>query len=307
MIRLRWRTRERPDPGRLMPPEGVPLKLPISPLGTRLAAQIVDIVITVLGAGALVVLLFVTEFTSPQTLGAVLNLAFFVIRIPYYVLAELAWNGQTLGKRFMKIRVVAHDGGPLTTHALVLRNLMKEAEIFLPGTLLLTLDAVRPVSSSLALAWVIGVLLVPLLNPYRMRLGDMMAGTHVIALPQPVLLRDVAVSRPSPDADEGAADFAFLPHHLEHYGAFELQTLERLLRADETRMSDTARKNRAATVESVVQTIRTKIEFAEPVPAPDRIRFLETFYTAQRRHLEQRQLFGERRADKHYASADRED
>ena len=34
----------------------------------------------------------------------------------------------------------------------------------------------------------LGVLAVPLFNRYRQRLGDMMAGTHVIQLPVPVLL-----------------------------------------------------------------------------------------------------------------------
>ena len=303
--RLRRNKRERPDPGRLMPPEGVPLNLPIAALGTRLAAQITDVVLTGLGAVALVLLLLALGATSPQTLMAVAALMFFVIRIPYYVMTELAWNGQTLGKRLMKIKVVSHDGGSLTTHSLVLRNLMKEAEIFLPGTLLLTLNTESPVASLIALAWVIGVLLVPLLNRYRMRLGDMMAGTHVIALPVPVLLRDLA--REAPDPAAPGEGFNFLPHQLDHYGAYELQTLESILRVESRALAASARKNRDETLQAIVEKIRTKIGYAAPVPPHDRRDFLKAFYAAQRKHLEQRQLFGDRRADKHHAATETTD
>lgn len=300
----RWREkrRARPSPDTLMPPEGVPLTLPIAGLGVRFAAQITDIVITSIAAVCLVILLFVVNLTDPQTVVAVGALLFFLIRVPYYICAELAWNGQTLGKRLMKIKVVSHDGGPLTAHALVLRNLMKEAEIFLPGTLLLTLDATTPLESLVSVGWVLLALLIPLFNRYRRRLGDMMAGTHVIHLPVPVLLKDLASeTRPAP-AGTDARKIVFLAHQLDHYGAFELQTLETLLRSQERSSSATAVKQQQATIEAIVEKIRKKIGYADPVPAADRLRFLRAFYNAQRQHLEQRQLFGDRRENKHYAA-----
>lgn len=303
MIFRRKKHNSGPDPNQILPPEGVPLRLEIAGLGARLGAQITDVLITGVAAVSIIILLGALSLTAPNTLMAVAMLLFFVIRIPYYVLAELAWNGQTLGKRFMKIKVVSHDGGSLGTHAVVLRNLMKEAEIFLPGTLLLTLDETSPISSSIALAWVLGVLAVPLFNRYRQRLGDMMAGTHVIQLPVPVLLGDMARegSRPTKD-NEG---FTFLAHQLDHYGALELQTLEGLLRASERRdLTPAARKNQTKTVEAIVEKIRLKIGFADAVKSDDNLRFLRAFYNAQRAHLEQRQLFGDRRADKFHAETD---
>ena len=65
---------------------------------------------------------------------------------------------------------------------------MKEAEIFLPGTLVLTLDATTTLPSILSLLWILGVLAVPLFNRRRQRLGDIIAGTYVIHLPKPILL-----------------------------------------------------------------------------------------------------------------------
>ncbi|WP_411891429.1 RDD family protein [Yoonia sp. SDW83-1] len=306
---MKWRRREKKKPAlynrdELMPPEGVPLHLEVAGVGARMAAQITDILITGIGAIAIIILLVMINLTSPQTLGAVGMMLFFIIRIPYYVLTELAWNGQTLGKKLMKIKVVSHDGLSLSAHSLVVRNLMKEAEIFLPGTLVLTLDAASPISSLIAFAWIIGTLLVPVLNKRRQRLGDMIAGTYVIHLPMPVLLKDLAQSVPQPQLKKGK--FTFLSHQLDHYGAFELQTLEDLLRAQENRTSAQMNAHQNATIESVIEKIRRKISYADPVSAPDRVAFLRAFYNAQRAHLEQKQLFGERRKNKFHAEQDDE-
>jgi len=287
--------------GMVTPPEGVPLTFQMAGVGVRLGAQITDILITFGAAGALVLLLAFTGIAGPQTVFAIGALLFFAIRIPYYAFTELLWNGQTLGKRLMKIKVVSHDGGPLTTHALVLRNLMKEAEVFLPATLLLTLDAAAPVASWLAMGWIAMALLIPLGNAHRMRLGDMMAGTHVIHLPDPVLLKDLTTEAPRRKTREDKGGFAFLAHHLDHYGAFELQTLETLLRAQDR---PEARRSQQATLAAVVEKIRAKIGYADPVRPADHLTFLRAFYNAQRQHLEQRQLFGDKRENKHYATSD---
>ncbi|GAB4526740.1 MAG: hypothetical protein Tsb0019_28850 [Roseibium sp.] len=298
-LRFKKRRQDLPSPDTLLPPEGVPLTLPVAGIGVRFGAQVTDIILTSVAAVCLLILLAFLGLTDPQTLTALAVLLFFLIRVPYYVCAELAWNGQTLGKRLMKIKVVSHDGGPLSAHALVLRNLMKEAEIFLPGTLLLTLDAASPLESTLSALWVAVALLVPLLDRHRRRLGDMMAGTHVIHLPVPLLLKDLASEALLPAGNRQG--FVFLAHQLDHYGAFELQTLESLLRGQGTPAEGTAADTRNATVAMIVEKIRNKIGYADPVQPADRLRFLQAFYSAQRKHLEQRQLFGDRRENKHYA------
>lgn len=284
----------------LLPPEGVPLNFEVAGVGVRLGAQISDVLITTLAALALVLILDFVGITSGSTTGAVFMLFFFFTRIPYYAVSELAWNGQTLGKRLLKIKVVSNDGGPLTTHALVVRNLMKEAEVFLPGTLLLTLPAASAFAAILGLAWVAMAFAVPLFNARRRRLGDLIAGTYVIHLPEPVLLKDLAQEAPRAKAEEGG--FAFLSHHLDHYGAYELQTLEDLLRADQKPAeSPSMLERQKATRALVVEKIRKKIGYAEAISEREQSEFLMAFYNAQRAHLEQRQLFGDRRADKHHA------
>lgn len=294
--------RERPDPNVIMPPEGVPLHLRIAGVGVRMGAQITDVAITGIAALCIILLAAMVDLTNPNTLMAIASLLFFIIRIPYYVLSELAWNGQTLGKRMMKIKVVGHDGGPLTTHALVLRNLMKEAEIFLPGTLVFALGEEASVSTMLAFGWVMICLVIPLTNRHRQRLGDMMAGTHVIHLPVPILLPDLAQSQPPAARKEQG--YQFLSHQLDHYGAFELKTLEEVLRAQLATGNLAARTRHAQTLATIVEKVRTKTGYADAVPANEHQAFLRAFYNAQRAYLEQRQLFGDRRADKFHASPD---
>jgi hypothetical protein len=143
--------------------------------------------------------------------------------------------------------------------------------------------------------------MIPLSNRYRRRLGDYLAGTHVIHLPQPVLLKELA-SQQVPKTDQ-SEKIIFLAHQLDHYGAFELQTLEALLRADRAQMSPAALSGHLQTLATVVGKVRQKIGYADPVAVPDHLAFLTAFYTAQRAHLEQRQLFGDRRADKHHGSS----
>jgi len=279
-----------------LPPEGVPLRFSIAGLAVRLAAQICDIAITAIGAIALVLFLFAADVATANTIGAIGSMLFFVIRIPYYVLSELLWNGQTLGKRLMKVKVISADGGSLSANALVVRNLMKEAEIFLPGTLLFSLDEAEPMYSGIAFAWILAVLAVPLMNRRRQRLGDLVAGTFVIHLPVPVLLKDMAFDDRA--VKKSADEFAFLTHHLDHYGTFELQTLEDILRARDTQKSPAAQRRRKETLTAVVEQIRRKIDYADPVGDDQNEAFLSAFYNAQRAYLEQKQLFGEKRADK---------
>ena len=121
-------------------------------------------------------------------------------------------------------------------------------------------------------------------------------------LPQPVLLKELARDTPVPTREDRGP--VFLAHQLDHYGAFELQTLERLLRVDEQAMTPERRENHRRILAEVIGKIRAKIGYADPVPAAEHLAFLRAFYTAQRAHLEQRQLFGDRRADKHHARTD---
>jgi hypothetical protein len=56
---------------------------------------------------------------------AVLIIAVFSIWSGYFALFEWAWNGQTPGKRWLRLRVIREDGRPVTFWEAAARNLLR--------------------------------------------------------------------------------------------------------------------------------------------------------------------------------------
>lgn len=278
-----------------IPPEAVPLHFEVGTLGARFAAQVIDILITVFTVGALLLFLRLTEIVPSSAMVLLGSLLFFAMRVPYYIASELMWNGQTLGKRVCRLRVISSDGGGLTAHSVVVRNLMKEVEVFAPGIYLLVGKYMDIWTNLTTLAWIAVLIAVPLFNRRRQRLGDMIAGTYVIHQPEAILVPDLAAASRPAAANE---KFVFLPHQLDHYGRYELQTLERVLHLDRPGMTLDERDRHQQNLMAIARNIRRKIQYEEPVADHDTKAFLDAFYVAQRRYLEQRKLFGDAREDK---------
>ncbi|GAA3113149.1 hypothetical protein GCM10010520_66640 [Rhizobium viscosum] len=274
-----------------IPPEGVPITLAIASLGSRLGAQILDIIFTSL---FILVCAFAIVFTGglPENAATILIILLgFLLRTPYYVLSELIWNGRTLGKRITGIRVINVDGRRLTPHQVTARNLMKEVEIFVPMGLLFTIGAQSALEAWLTVLWLLAVVIVPLANRRRQRIGDVIAGTLVVDNPRSVLLSDLALSSPAKASSQPA--FEFLPEHLDIYGKYELQTLEDVLR-------DTTKKPNTEEIIKIVRTITRRIRFEDAVKPGQEMLFLNDFYRAQREHLESLKLFGKARENKYH-------
>ena len=101
---------------------------------------------------------------SPKWVTAIMILVVFVLFASYFAVFEWLWNGQTPGKRLMKLRVVREDGRPLTLWEAIVRNLLRIADAA-PGFVI-------PVYS-------VGLITI-FLNARDQRLGDIFAGTVVI-------------------------------------------------------------------------------------------------------------------------------
>lgn len=283
----------------LTPPEGVPLHFSVAGLGVRIAAQLVDLALTLGFVAAVVVLSALFGALGGPVMMLMTVLLFFLLRAPYYIAAELLWNGQTLGKRICRLRVISADGRSLLPYSIVVRNLMKEAEVFTPATYLVVGQELGPWVYAGVLAWIAVLVAVPLFNAKRQRIGDMIANTCVIRQPQAVLAPDLAgATRRAVDAR-----FTFSPHQLDQYGRYELQTLERYLREFPGQMAAPAQSSRRRTMVAIGGKIRAKIGYRETVRDGDAHDFLVAFYAAQRAHLEQRKLFGDAREDKFYREA----
>ncbi|MBX5155849.1 RDD family protein [Rhizobium sp. NZLR8] len=274
-----------------IPPEGVPISFAIGSIGSRLGAQILDIIFT----GILILICaFVIAFTGilPSNVEMMLIVLLgFLVRTPYYILSELIWNGRTLGKKITGIRVINANGRRLTPHQVTARNLMKEVEIFAPMTLLASIATQSGLENALTSAWLLVVVIVPLANRRRQRLGDIIAGTLVVDNPRSVLLSDLALSAIA--AADSQPAFEFSPEHLDIYGKYELQTLEDVLR-------DTTKSRNSVEIAQIVRTITRRIQYPETVKPGQELFFLNEFYRAQREHLESLKLFGTLRENKYH-------
>jgi uncharacterized RDD family membrane protein YckC len=209
----------------------------------------------------------------------------FFLRSGYFMFFEMGPKAATPGKRLMKLRVIAHDGGRLTPAAVFTRNAMREVELYLPLTLVFAGMAAQNSLGWLALIWALGVLLLPLFNRQHARLGDYFAGTRVVHMPRAKLSYDMA------DLDgDRRLGLTFTPAQLA-YGEMELGVLEQVLR-----------ERKAAVMKAVADKIKVRIGWQAPKNPADIPRdedFLRAYYSALRAHLEARMLLGRRRKDKH--------
>lgn len=159
-------------------PERVQLEFALASIGSRFLAVAIDhfiqyfslilitwFMLSLLGVGSL-------ETASPDQLFsempkwtvAVLIIVLFLVFAGYFILFEWLWNGQTPGKRLLRLRVIRDDGRPLTLWEAIARNLLRICDAA-PGFVL-------PVYS-------VGLIVI-FASSRDQRVGDIFAGTVVI-------------------------------------------------------------------------------------------------------------------------------
>ncbi|MCC6782750.1 MAG: RDD family protein [Planctomycetes bacterium] len=275
-------------------PEGVPLVFVLASVGERAYAFSIDCLFAGLPILAIALFAALAVAADAQFLFALLLFAFFVLRNGWFLGHELR-SGRTPGKRRTALRVVDARGGPLMPLSVVVRNLTREVELFVPLILLgnpehLT-DQGPGLVRALAVLWVAGFAVVPLLDPRRRRLGDLLAGTIVVRDPRHALLPDLLAR----DADAPRPELAprFSQEQLAHYGIYELQVLEELLRKE---------ARQSAVLDAVAAKVAARIGWLGPLPGGARA-FLAAFYEAQRGRLERDLTLGRARVIKAARSA----
>ena len=256
----------------LVTPEGVDLRLVLAEASERMTAFLLDAGIMIGSLIALTLLLVFATWLGSSTrilregIPVIWLLTFFFLRNFYFMWFELSPRAATPGKRMVGLRVAMRNGGPLTAEAIFARNALRELEIFLPLTILAmsakSLDAWVVV---LGFAWCAVFVFFPVLNRDRLRIGDLVAGTWVVRVPDRNLTIDLAARR---------AEFVleFSESALNAYGIKELNVLE-----------DVLRRRDPETMKVVAARIREKI--AMPGAEPD-VEFLSAYYTALRGRLE---------------------
>ncbi|MBF0432627.1 MAG: RDD family protein [Fibrobacteria bacterium] len=109
--------------------EGVSFSIPLAGVATRLFAALIDqavISVILIAVGAVTALL---GLISTDMVGALLLLAHFLCTTGYSILLEWLWNGQTVGKRVLKIQVMDDGGMKVSFPQIAIRNLMKVVDM----------------------------------------------------------------------------------------------------------------------------------------------------------------------------------
>lgn len=171
----------------LQTPESVELEFTLAGIGNRAYALLIDYLALsgILIGFLLIWLIFSTQLTELIEilagsnnriwlwLYAILALFGFFTFVGYFVFFETIWQGQTPGKRYVKIRVIRDDGRPIGLQQATLRALLRPFDDFL--------------------FFSIGVFLI-ILNKKEKRLGDLAAGTLVIQEERPVVSSNFTLS-----------------------------------------------------------------------------------------------------------------
>jgi uncharacterized RDD family membrane protein YckC len=154
-------------------PEQVDLRFPVAGIGSRFLATLTDTIIIVLTYLLLILIAYITHAgratvrsmdhqssTAQNWWIAAFTILNFLIVWGYFALFETFWNGQTPGKRLLKIRVIKDSGRSITLFEALARNLIRVVD-YMPGL------------------YLVGVIAM-LCNRSQKRLGDLAAGTIVV-------------------------------------------------------------------------------------------------------------------------------
>jgi uncharacterized RDD family membrane protein YckC len=163
----------------------VVLRYDLAGPGNRGFAAIVDFLIALLMTSAIFGLWMAQgQQLAPQYQGLVVMLMG-IVGWGYFILLEWLWNGQTIGKRLLGLRVIGTDGAPASFAAILVRNFVRIVD-FLPAFYGVGLAAIA-------------------LSPRSQRLGDLAAGTFVVRAPR-VRLDWLALRTPVRAQPTGAPD-----------------------------------------------------------------------------------------------------
>ncbi len=151
-------------------PERVPLHFALASIGNRFIACAIDHTIQAIAIAVMVIAFTMVAnlvslegqlASAPKWVYAVLVVVLFVLVSGYFAVFEWLWNGQTPGKRWLKLRVIREDGRPVTFFEAAVRNLLRNFDI-MPAPF-----------------YSVGLISV-FASSRDQRIGDMVAGTVVV-------------------------------------------------------------------------------------------------------------------------------
>lgn len=145
-------------------PEGIGFSLLLAGPLVRFLAWVIDAACITAATTSIVTVLRVFTLVSIDLGAALITLAGFLVSVGYAIALEWFWNGRTLGKRLLRLRVMDAGGLQLKFNQVVIRNLLR-------------------VVDGLPLFYLAGGTACLASSRYQ-RLGDIAAGTIVVRSPE---------------------------------------------------------------------------------------------------------------------------
>jgi uncharacterized RDD family membrane protein YckC len=205
-------------------PESIELSFTLAGVGNRTLALVIDYILWML-AVAITLAVFAFLYNSLSGIPGIQNwlvalqlLISFIVYVGYFVFFETFWQGQTPGKRYVKIRVIREDGRNAGLTQAIMRSLLRVVDEYT----------------------LVGFFMI-IFTKQEKRLGDLLAGTLVVQEGQTVSPKSIDIE---PAAQELADrlmgtgqisnltpdDFAVIRRYLQRYpflspaAKYEVQT-----------------------------------------------------------------------------------
>jgi uncharacterized RDD family membrane protein YckC len=219
----------------------------VAGIGSRFLAALVDtLIILFLQIVVSIVIIFIIRpylnddfnINNPVValLIGLLSLVAFFFFWGYYILFEMMWNGQSVGKRWVGLRVIKADGTPITLTESIVRNFVRLID-FMPAY------------------YGVGVVTM-FINSQSRRLGDLAAGTLVVHDRVAITLESLSMRSNAPSVLRSAAT-ATSAFPVERLTARDLQIAEDFL----LRKNDLY--NRTVLAQRILENLTTKMELPQ--------------------------------------------
>ena len=217
-------------------PEQIPLEFPLAGIGSRFLALALDSLIQTF---AYLILWLLFAWFEPDLSKiwpkattwafAILIIIGFILYAGYFAVFETIWNGQTPGKRAVRIRVIKDSGRPIAVYEAIARNVIRLVDQF-PSI------------------YAVGLISV-FLSSRNKRLGDYVAGT--------VVVHESALTELQPAWQAEKTDAA-APVNVSSISLSDLELIETFLQ----RRYDLALDIRERTAEQIAGRMRQKLQIA---------------------------------------------
>ena len=161
--------------------QNVAIDYPVAGLGERIAARLIDLLFFLILYILFILLGLISSVIKGELVIMVLMIAYMVGYVFYNLIYEIFLNGQSIGKKFLKIKVISLDGSQPTLGQYFIRWLFRIVDF---GFTLQT-----------------GALISIAVTENKQRIGDIVAGTTVIKMVPRTNMSHIAFHPPEVEQD----------------------------------------------------------------------------------------------------------